>query len=111
MVSLQSWLSDVVNNTNFHNRLGDLLGRSNAAALTRLQYERFRIWKDNDDFHLTGDGPPVPKFKLEDFQGDDTYKQPEQLARAILESTVGDAFFPGIEMYLIVASRGTVSVS
>lgn len=77
------------------------------AALTKLQYERFKIWKDDDNFHLTGDNPPVPQSKLENLPA---AEQPEQLTRAILEPTVGDSLLPGIEMHWIAKSATTVGV-
>lgn len=75
------------------------------ASLTKLQYERFSIWKENDDFHLTGTNPPVPPPKLENIPATN---QPEQLTRAILESTTGDPLFPGLEMYWVAKLTTTV---
>lgn len=79
------------------------------AALTKLQYDRFEIWKNDDEFHLdaTGGEPPNPKYKLEDIDLD---KQPGELTRAILESTSGDPLYPGIEMYWIAKLKTTVGL-
>jgi len=71
------------------------------AALTPLQYERFKIWKEHDGFFLTDDASgrlPVPKPKLEEIT---IGEQPGELTRAILESTTGDPLYPGIEMYWV----------
>jgi len=76
------------------------------AALTKLQYERFKIWKDNDAFHLDDDATlPIPPSKLEDIE---LLKQPGELTRAILESTMGDPLYPGIEIYWFAKSETTV---
>ena len=80
------------------------------AALTNLQYERFEIWKDDDEFYLEGDAtrnPPPPESKLENIN---TIEQPEELTRAILESTIGDPLYPGIEMYWIAKLETTVGL-
>ncbi|KXN92835.1 L-lysine 6-oxidase [Leucoagaricus sp. SymC.cos] len=67
------------------------------AALTKLQYERFRTWK-NDGQALPPTWSPEPtQKKLEDVVN--KKDQPDFLTRAILESTVGDPLLPGIEMY------------
>ena len=65
------------------------------AALTKLQYERFREWKDDTEFRLPI-GPEPSYQKLEDFQ---KKYQPEYLTRAILGTTIGDSLHPGIEMH------------
>ena len=76
------------------------------ASLTKLQYERFKIWKDDDDFHLKDDAKlKSPKCKLEDI---DLEKQPGEFTRAILESTTGDPLYPGIEMSWISKLETTV---
>jgi hypothetical protein len=39
------------------------------AALTKLQYERFEAWKEDDAFYLMdNDTPPTPPSKLEDIR-------------------------------------------
>ena len=76
------------------------------AALTKLQYERFEIWKNFDAFYLEeSDGPPIPQSKLEEIE---LTEQPGELTRAILESTIGDSLFPGIEMSWIAKFETTV---
>ena len=78
------------------------------ASLTKLQYERFRKWKDDTDFKLT----PVPIYqKLEDLSEGLAKDQPEYLTRAILETTIGDPLFPGIEMYWFAKLSSTVSLA
>ncbi|KAM6493633.1 hypothetical protein JOM56_009994 [Amanita muscaria] len=67
------------------------------AALTKLQYERFRKWKDDAAFTLPTPWLPEPQQeKIEDLTKND---QPEYLTRASLETTIGDPLFPGIETY------------
>ncbi|KIL59196.1 hypothetical protein M378DRAFT_1016847 [Amanita muscaria Koide BX008] len=67
------------------------------AALTKLQYERFRKWKDDTAFTLSDHWSPEPQQeKIEDLTKED---QPEYLTRASLETTIGDPLFPGIETY------------
>ncbi|KAI0027075.1 hypothetical protein K488DRAFT_81233 [Vararia minispora EC-137] len=64
------------------------------AALTELQYERFRAWKDGD----FDKGTPFDKKAIEDYE---VSEQPVMLTRAALETTVGDPLYPGIEMFWI----------
>lgn len=67
------------------------------AALTKLQYERFRKWKDDAAFTLPDPWSPEPhQEKIENLTVKD---QPEYLTRASLETTIGDPLFPGIETY------------
>ena len=109
-VLVQMWLITC----ELHNCLGDLPGNPQGreadsgkfAALTRLQYQRFENWAGNDGFHL-GDNErlPVPNTKLENLPVGD---QPDQLTRAVLESTVGDPLYPGIETYWIAKLKETV---
>ncbi|KXN83050.1 hypothetical protein AN958_01872 [Leucoagaricus sp. SymC.cos] len=68
------------------------------STLTKLQYERFRKWKDDDKALDSVWSPEPQQQRIEDFQKDD---QPDYLMRASLESTIGDPLFPGIEMYWI----------
>lgn len=78
------------------------------AALTKLQYKRFEAWKDDDTFYLKDDDkPPTPQSKLEDIKPEE---QPEELTRAILESTTGDPLYPGIDMYWIAKLQTTVGL-
>ncbi|KAJ3573932.1 hypothetical protein NP233_g2106 [Leucocoprinus birnbaumii] len=66
------------------------------SALTKLQYERFRLWKDEDK-PLPNDwkSPESRSDVLEDVQ---LLNQPDYLTRASLEATNGDPIFPGIEI-------------
>lgn len=78
------------------------------AALTKLQYKRFKIWKEDEGFYLDDDdGPPIPESKLEDIE---LSEQPEELTRTILESAIGDPLYPGIEMYWIAKLDTTVGL-
>ena len=78
------------------------------AALTKLQHDRFRIWTNDDNFHLPDDGVlPIPRERLEDVDLND---QPGELTRAILETAIGDPLYPGIEMYWIAKLNTTVGV-
>ncbi|EDR13863.1 uncharacterized protein LACBIDRAFT_304964 [Laccaria bicolor S238N-H82] len=75
------------------------------AALTKLQHDRFRIWTNDDTFHLPADGVlPIPRERLEDV---DLKDQTEELTRAILETAIGDPLYPGIEMYWIAKLNTT----
>ncbi|EJF58812.1 hypothetical protein DICSQDRAFT_172636 [Dichomitus squalens LYAD-421 SS1] len=64
------------------------------AALTALQYERFRDWKDGKFTK----GAPFTKKAIEEY---DLQEQPIMLTRAILEQSIGDPLYPGIEVYWI----------
>ena len=76
------------------------------AALTKLQHDRFRIWTNDDNFHLPDNGVlPIPRERLEDVDLND---QPGELTRAILETAIGDPLYPGIEMYWIAKLNTTV---
>jgi L-lysine epsilon oxidase C-terminal domain len=75
------------------------------AALTKLQYDRFKKWKDGD-FNVPEVEPKYPA-KIEDV---DLSKQPDSLTRAHLESTVGDPLFPGIEMWWLAKLTDTVGL-
>jgi len=77
------------------------------ASLTKLQYDRFKIWKNNDNFHLTTNIPPLV-LNLEEIP---LLRQTEELTRAILESTMGDPLYPGIEMYWIAKSTTTYDIT
>ncbi|KIK63444.1 hypothetical protein GYMLUDRAFT_163033 [Collybiopsis luxurians FD-317 M1] len=72
------------------------------AALTELQYSRFKKWKDGN-FEK---GDPLDKTKkaIEDY---DKTVQPMMLTRAILEQAVGNPLFPGIEMFWIAKVEQT----
>ena len=76
------------------------------ASLTALQYNRFKLWTDGK--FTTGPYPErrpeaaeTGPMRLEDAPRS---KQPEYLTRAILETTIGDPLFPGIEAYWIMAT-------
>jgi len=73
------------------------------AHLTSLQYERFKVWAEDDDFTL-GHRLPTPKDRLEDVY---FYDQPRELTRASLEWTIGDPLYPGIETYWIAKFANT----
>ncbi|KAJ3568660.1 hypothetical protein NP233_g5566 [Leucocoprinus birnbaumii] len=78
------------------------------AALTKLQYERFQRWKEDED-PLNSDWSPEPAHEnLERYELSD---QPEYLTRAILESTIGDPLFPGIEMFWIAKLKTTYDLT
>lgn len=55
-------------------------------AITRLQYDILRKWKD-EEFENDWNGPPEAETQI----------TPDGLDRAALESCIGGAFFPGIE--------------
>lgn len=75
------------------------------AALTALQYERFRNWKDGK-FNV---GTPYgTKKSIEEY---DLQEQPVALTRAALEQTIGDPLFPGIETYWIAKLPETFDTS
>ncbi|KAH9850551.1 hypothetical protein C2E23DRAFT_734556 [Lenzites betulinus] len=65
------------------------------AALTQLQYDRFQAWRDGD--FQTGT-PLGTKKKIEEY---DPAEQPLLLTRAMLEQTIGEPLYPGIETYWI----------
>jgi L-lysine epsilon oxidase C-terminal domain len=75
------------------------------SALTKLQYDRFRNWKD-DKFTVVDPKDPAPA-KIEDV---DLSAQPESLTRAHLELTIGDPLFPGIEMWWLAKLNDTVGL-
>ncbi len=77
------------------------------AALTKLQYQRFEIWKDDKEFYLEDDKIPTPKSRIEQVGLDD---QPGELTRASLESTIGDPLYPGLEMYWVAKLETTVGL-
>lgn len=62
------------------------------AALTKLQYDCFKAWKDGK-FSVV---EPKRVTKIEDVNLSD---QPRYLTRAHLELTIGDPLYPGIEMW------------
>jgi L-Lysine epsilon oxidase N-terminal/L-lysine epsilon oxidase C-terminal domain/Iron-containing redox enzyme len=65
-------------------------------TVTRLQYEHFRRWSENNfetGPELTGT-PHVPPRDLQ--------THPQALTRSVLDRCVGGAFYPGIEMTAIV---------
>ncbi|KZT69484.1 hypothetical protein DAEQUDRAFT_726433, partial [Daedalea quercina L-15889] len=64
-------------------------------ALTSLQYNRFKNWKDGN---FTVGVPYGTKTCVEDYPTDE---QTVALARAMLEQTIGDPLYPGIEAYWI----------
>jgi hypothetical protein len=63
------------------------------AALTKLQYARFEQWKDGN--FITGSPHTQAGFNS------NVHVQPEYLTRAVLEQTIGDPLYPGIEMWWI----------
>ncbi|KAM5533429.1 hypothetical protein V8D89_012867 [Ganoderma adspersum] len=71
------------------------------AALTALQYERFRDWKDGK---FSVGTPFGTKKAIEEY---DLQEQPVALTRAALEQTIGDPLFPGIETYWIAKLPAT----
>ncbi|KAF8637447.1 hypothetical protein AX17_002812 [Amanita inopinata Kibby_2008] len=64
------------------------------ATLTPLQYRHFRQWKDGN-FTI---GEKLTDPVIGNYPAS---QQPELLTRAMLEQGVGDAFYPGIELYWI----------
>ena len=72
-------------------------------ALTKLQYDRFKKWKDGE-FRTV---EPQHLAKIEDV---DVSDQPNYLTRAILEQTIGDPLFPGIEMWWLAKLPETVGL-
>jgi len=64
------------------------------AALTKVQYERFKAWKDGN-FAVTI--PPWRKYNS--FEAVPVQYQPRLLTRAALEHTIGEPLYPGLEMY------------
>ncbi|KAF9504784.1 hypothetical protein BS47DRAFT_1401028 [Hydnum rufescens UP504] len=74
------------------------------AALTKLQYDRFKRWKDGE---FIVDPPPKDLAKIEEVH---LSKQPDSLTRAHLESTIGDPLFPGIEMWWLAKLTDTVGL-
>ncbi|KIM57587.1 hypothetical protein SCLCIDRAFT_1219256 [Scleroderma citrinum Foug A] len=64
------------------------------AALTKVQYERFKAWKDGN-FDVTI--PPWRKY--DSFESVPEEYQPTFLTRAALEHTIGEPLYPGLEMY------------
>jgi L-lysine epsilon oxidase C-terminal domain len=73
------------------------------SVLTKLQYDRFDKWKDGN-FTVV---PPTRPVKIEDVERS---KQPHNLTRAHLESTIGDPLYPGIEMWWLARSKETVGL-
>ena len=73
------------------------------AALTKLQYDRFKAWKDGQ-FTVV---EPKRVAKIEDVPLSD---QPRYLTRAHLELTVGDPLYPGIEMWWLAKQPQTVGL-
>ncbi|KAF7792008.1 hypothetical protein EIP86_003035 [Pleurotus ostreatoroseus] len=71
------------------------------AALTALQYNRFRSWRDG--LFIPGDrlgmNPAIEDYAAE--------TQPALLARAMLEQTIGDPLYPGIETFWIAKRKET----
>ncbi|KAL1952428.1 hypothetical protein VTO73DRAFT_1577 [Trametes versicolor] len=65
------------------------------SALTEVQYNRFKDWKDGK--FVTGTPYGTKKF-IEEY---DKAEQPVLLTRAMLEQTIGDPLYPGIEVYWI----------
>ena len=65
------------------------------AALTKLQYDRFKAWKDGN---FTVGTPLGTKSAIEDYPPGE---QPALLSRAMLEQTIGDPLYPGIEVFWI----------
>ncbi|KAL4065368.1 hypothetical protein V8B97DRAFT_2016672 [Scleroderma yunnanense] len=63
------------------------------ASLTKLQYNRFKAWKEGN-FVTT----PLPWSKFTSFDQVPAQEQPAFLTRAALEHTIGEPFFPGLEM-------------
>jgi len=62
------------------------------SALTKLQYDRFKDWADGK-FDATP--LPGPFTRIEDV---DLRLQPSFLTRAVLDETIGDPLYPGIEL-------------
>ncbi|KAG0698477.1 hypothetical protein DFH29DRAFT_941196 [Suillus ampliporus] len=73
-------------------RPGDPIKRF--ATLTKVQYERFRRWK-NGDFLID----PAPWSGYSSFDEVPASLQPAFLTRAALEHTVGEPLYPGIEVH------------
>lgn len=71
------------------------------SALTALQYERFRNWKDGK---FTLGTPFGTKMSIEEY---DLQEQPAVLTRAALEQTIGDPLYPGIEAFWMVKLSDT----
>ena len=61
-----------------------------------MQYSRFKDWKDGN--FIVGE-PYGTKSCVEDYKTPD--EQTVVLARAMLEQTIGDPLYPGIETYWI----------
>lgn len=66
------------------------------AALTSVQYRRFKDWQDGnfDKGVPLGDMPAIEDYPLQD--------RPMLLTRATLDTTIGDPIYPGIETFWIV---------
>ncbi|KAI0825347.1 hypothetical protein BC628DRAFT_1410386 [Trametes gibbosa] len=71
------------------------------AALTELQYERFKDWRDGN--FRTGT-PFGMRRTIEEY---DKNEQPRLLTRAMLEQTIGEPLYPGIETFWIAKLDGT----
>ncbi|KAF8208007.1 hypothetical protein K438DRAFT_1813258 [Mycena galopus ATCC 62051] len=64
------------------------------AALTELQFKRFQDFRDGN--YKAGDA--FSKQAIEEYSA---AEQPVMLARAMLEQTIGDPLYPGIEVFWI----------
>jgi hypothetical protein len=73
------------------------------AALTKLQYDRFKAWKGGKFAVIA----PTLSNKIEDVRLSD---QPRYLTRAHLELTIGDPLYPGIEMWWLAKLPETVGL-
>ena len=73
---------------------------SQFAALTTVQYDRFKRWK-NGEFSTA----PYPQAKYTKLEDAPLALQTEYVTRAHLESAIGDPLYPGIETYWIAKTR------
>lgn len=74
-------------------------------ALTELQYNRFKDWKDGN---FVAGMPYEGKKSIEEY---DKAEQPFLLTRAMLDQTIGEALYPGIETYWIAKHFGAYDFS
>jgi hypothetical protein len=69
------------------------------ASLTELQFHRFEAWK-NGKFSVS---PEQSYERIEDYPIEE---QPLALTRAVLEQTIGEPLYPGIETFWIMRLKG-----
>ncbi len=103
LISCIDRVGDAIEPGTTNNIIGEPIQRF--SALTEVQYNRFKDWKDGK--FVTGT-PYGTKKWIEEY---DKAERPVLLPRAMLEPTFGDPLYPGIEMYWIAKLAGVYDFS